>query len=475
VVAPGFIDILGQSREHALRGDGRLVSKLTQGVTTEVLGEGLSEAPANDPSGYAAPREFRGRGGFGRWLHAMEAHGVSANVGSFVGGSTLRRYAMGGAQRAPTRAELDTMRAVLADAMGDGAFGLGVALGYAPGSYAGTEELTELAREVARHGGIYATHLRSEGDALLESIDEALAIGRQAGVPVEIYHLKAAGRRNWPKLSAALARIDSARATGLDVGADMYPYVAARTSLSACLPPWAHGGGRLFANLADSSVRPRVLAEMRDEDAGWESYCRLASPAGVILTGFKAPELRRFEGRPLSEAAALEGKDWTAAIVDWTLRDRRSPQGIFFVVEEGALDELMRRPWMKFGTDAAGLAPDDRGRLPHPRAFGTYPRVLGRFVRERRTLTLEDAVHRMTGLVAARLSLVDRGVLREGAWADVVLFDPATVTDHATYLAPRRLSTGVRHVFVNGAQVVRDGRHTGATPGRAVRGPGFRP
>ncbi len=474
VVAPGFIDILSHSRRPALNGDSRLVSKLTQGVTTEIMGEGISGAPANDRSGNDARAEFRGQGGFGRWLEAMETRGVSANVGSFVGGATLRRYAMGGARRAPTSAELDTMRSLVRDAMRDGAFGLATALVYDPGRYASAEELTELAREVGREGGIYATHLRSEGDALLEAIDEALAIGRAAGVPVEILHFKVAGERNWPKLEAALAKIDSAGAQGQDVTADMYPYAAARTSLLHCLPPWASADGRLFDNLADSATRTRIHAEMLDQRAPWESLCRLASPGGVILSGFQSAALAPFDGRRLSEAAAREGTDWAAAVIDWTLRERRAPQGTFFVASEDALDELMRRRWMKFGTDAAGVSGEAGRARAHPRAFGTYPRVLGRFVRERRTLGLEQAVHKMTGAVAARLSIPDRGVLREGAYADLVVFDPEAVADRATYAAPDQLSIGIRHVFVNGVEVVTDGRHTGAKPGRVVRGPGYR-
>ncbi|HEX2451542.1 MAG TPA: amidohydrolase family protein, partial [Gemmatimonadales bacterium] len=470
-VAPGFIDIIGQSREEALYGDGRLISKLTQGVTTEIVGEGISAAPLHARAG--GPSEFQGRGAFGRWLAAMEAHGVSANVGSFVGGSTVRRYAMGGAQRAPTWAELDTMRAVVADAMRDGAFGLGTALGYPPGSYASTEELVALAREVARYGGVYATHLRSEGDALLEAIDEALEIGRRGGVPVEIYHFKTAGERNWPKLRPAMAKIDSARAHGFDIGANMYPYAAARMRLSVCLPPWASADGRLLDNLADPVVRQRIHAEMLDDGAEWESSCRLATPAGVIVTGFRDPELRRHEGRRLTAAAEVEGTDWASALIGWTLRERRPPVGIFFLADEAALDELMRAPWMKFGTDAAGLTPEARRFVPHPRAFGTYPRILGRFVRERRTLTLEDAVHRMTGAVAERLAIEDRGVLREDAWADIVIFDANAIADRASYAEPRRLSVGVHHVLVNGVAVVSDGRHTGKKPGRAVRGPGY--
>ncbi|HET8622796.1 MAG TPA: amidohydrolase family protein [Gemmatimonadales bacterium] len=472
-VAPGFIDIMGQSQIAALYGDGRLISKLTQGVTTEILGEGISAAPLKGPTGESIRAAFQGRGGFGRWLAAMEARGISANVGSFVGGSTLRRYAMGGAQRAPTWAELDTMRVVIADAMRDGAFGLGTALAYPPGSYASKDELVALAREVARHGGVYATHLRSEGDALLEAIDEALEIGRAGGVAVEIYHLKAAGVRNWPKLRLAVAKIDSARAHGADVGANMYPYAAARTTLSVCLPPWASADGRLLANLADPLMRQRIHAEMLDERAEWESSCRLATPDDVIVTGFRDPELRRHDGRRLKAAAEMEGTDWASALIDWTLRERRSPLGIFFLADEEALDELMRAPWIKFGSDAGGMAPDARTAVPHPRAFGTYPRILGRFVRERRTLTLEDAIRRMTGAVAQRLRIPNRGVLREDAWADVVIFDENTIADRASYDDPRRISVGVRHVLVNGVEVVKNGRHTGEKPGRAVRGPGY--
>jgi N-acyl-D-amino-acid deacylase len=469
VIAPGFIDILSQSREAALVGDGRMVSKVTQGVTTEIFGEGITPAPANDKTGSPSSRGLGGSHGFAHWLSAMESRGLSVNVGSFVGATTVRRYAMAGKLGPPSAAELDTMRAVVRRAMEDGALGLASALEYPPGSFASTDELIELAKVTAPFGGVYATHLRSEGAALVEAVDEALSIGRSAGVPVEIYHLKAAGPENWSKLSVVLAKIDSARTSGEDVGADMYPYTAARTRLSVCLPPWASADGKLFDRLSDSSTRARIRVEMLDRRSA--NLCQLATPEGVIVSGFKRAEFQQYEGARLSTVAERLGASWADMVIDWTVQERGAVRGTFFLASENALPAEMRQPWMKFGTDAAGVDPERAHSLVHPRAYGTYPRVLGHFVREQKVLTLEEAIRKMTSAVAARLWIPDRGLLREGMYADLVIFDPGSIVDQATYTAPHRLSSGVRYVFVNGVEVVRDGIHTGARPGRIIRGP----
>lgn len=484
VVAPGFIDIQSHSRGAFLTGDGRIVSKVTQGITTEIMGEGSTNAPVNaamlamrvgqDTVAARVSSAFQGRGGFGRWLEAMEKHGASANLGSFVGSATVREYAVGMRQGAPRAAELDTMRAVLRDAMEDGAFGLASALIYPPDNYSTVDQLAELAKAMAPYGGVYITHMRSEADRLLEAIDEAIEIGRRGGVPVEIYHLKAAGKRNWPKAAQAIAKIDSARAAGQDVAADMYPYVAGGTGLAACLPPWAAADGKLLANLRDSATRAKIRAEVLSERTAWENLCQLASPEGVVVTGFGRPEDQARNGQTLQQLAAAAGKEWVDALIDMTLQESARLGAMFFLMSEENLALQMRQPWIKFGTDASGVDPDSARGLVHPRSYGTFPRILGRYVREQGVMPLEEAVRKMTSAVATRLSIQDRGVLRPAMWADVVVFDPATIIDHATYDRPHQLSTGVRHAFVNGVQVVRDGRHTGTKPGQLVRGPGYR-
>ena len=476
VVAPGFIDIQSHSRNAFLVGDSRVVSKVTQGITTEILGEGSTNAPANDLTLMDADtawrrlhEPFRGARGFDAWLRAMEARGPSTNVGSFVGASTVRMYAKGMAEGAVTAAELDTMRAVVRRAMEDGAFGLASALIYPPGVFASTDELVELAAAMAPAGGVYITHMRSEADQLLEAIDEALEIGRRGGVAVEIYHLKAAGQRNWHKAALAIAKIDSARRAGQDVTADMYAYVAGATDLSSCLPPWASADGKLLDNLRDSTVRARIHADASREFTQWESLCRLATPQGVMVVSFDKEENKPLEGLRLSEIAARRGTDWVNTVIDLTLEEDDGLGGIFFIASEENLVLQMRQPWMKFGTDAGGQDPARARGMTHPRAYGNYPRALGRYVRDGGVMSLEEAVRKMTSAVATRLSIRDRGTLREGAFADVVIFDPATIIDRATYEQPHQLSEGVRHVFVNGVAVVSDGVHTGATPGRAVR------
>ncbi len=329
---------------------------------------------------------------------------------------------------------------------------------------------------MAPYHGVYITHMRSEADRFLEGMDEALAIGRNGGVPVEIYHLKAAGKRNWDKAAQAIAKIDSARAAGQDVSADMYPYIAGGTELAACLPPWASADGRLMENLKDSATRARIRTEVSAErSAEWENLCQLATPEGVRVGDFQRPENKRFENQSLEQIAATRGQPWVDALMDLTVEENGRLGAMFFLMSEENVELQLRQPWIKFGTDAGASDPaDTHGSETHPRAYGTFPRILGHYVRERRVLPLEDAVRKMTSAVAERLSIRDRGLVREGMFADLVVFDPATVIDNATYEHSHQISSGILDVFVNGVPVVLDGKHTGAKPGKAVRGPGWR-
>jgi len=487
VVAPGAIDIQAQSYDELLYADGRVVSMITQGITTMILGEGDTPAPANDGviADFTATgtdtglvrrmRAFTGPHGFDAWLRAMQAHGDAVNVGSFLGSGTVRAYARGMAVGPASPAELDTMRAVVREAMEDGAFGVASALEYPPNAYASTEELVEAAKAMAPLGGVYITHMRSEGDRLLEAVAEALRIGREGGVPVEIYHLKAAGEANWPKARTVVATIDSARAAGQDVAADQYPYPAGQNNFSSCIPPWAHADGRLLERLRDPAVRVRLRAEMTAAHPDFDNPCVESTPAGVEVVGFTVDTLKKFEGRRLTEIAQAMGEDWPDALMDLTLAEHNGLGQVIFMASDSNVAMQVRQPWMKFGTDAEAFDPDSAKISTHPRAYGTYPRILGRFVREWHVLTLEDAVRKMSGAVAERLHLRDRGELREGMYADVMIFDPATIIDRATYERPHQLSVGVRWVLVNGVPVVDDGRVTGAKPGMVVRGPGYRP
>lgn len=486
VVAPGFIDIQSHSRASFLRGDGRVVSKITQGITTEIMGEGSTNAPANDKTLAAAnirdssllalARTFTGQGGFGRWLDAMKSNGTSPNIGSFAGATSVRVYGMGEAMGPATPEALDSMRQAVRWAMEDGAFGIASALIYPPGNFASTEELIELSRAMAPYGGVYITHMRSEADQVLEAIDEAIRIGREGGVPVEIYHLKAGGIRNHPKMAQMVAKIDSARTAGLDIQADMYPYTAGGTGLSACLPPSASEGGKLYERLKDPAERAKIKAEILAPGVkSWESLCELATPAGALVMGFDKPENKQWAGKRLSEIASAMGKDWIETAMDLLASEGQRIGTVYFMMSEDNVKLGLRQPWMKFGTDAGGADPDSsKGELTHPRTYGTYPRILGKYVRDEKVIGLEDAIRKMSSAVATRLSIADRGVLRAGMYADIVVFDPATIADKATFEQPHQLSVGMRHVFVNGVAVVRDGAHTGAKPGMIVRGPGYR-
>ena len=486
VVAPGIIDIQAQSYPELLTGDSRVVSMITQGVTTMILGEGDTPAPANDKIFQSAAaiamdtslqrvlRGFTGPRGFDAWLRAMEKHTMAVNVGSFVGAGTVRAYAKGMTEGPANAAELDTMRRVVRDAMLDGAFGVGSALIYPPGNYASTAELIEEAKAMAPLGGVYITHMRSEGDRLVEAVDEAIKIGHDGGVPVEIYHLKAAGVRNWPKAKQVVAKIDSARAAGQDVATDQYPYVAGQNNLSSCIPPWAHADGKLLDRLHDAPTRAKIKTEMTSEHASFESLCMAATPKGVEVVGFTVDSLKKYEGKRLSEIAQTMHKDWSDALMDLTIAEQNRLGQVIFIASDSNVAMQVRQPWMKFGTDAEAFDPDSAKISTHPRSYGTYPRILGRFVRDERILTLEDAVRKMTSAVADRLSIRDRGELREGMYADVMVFDPKTIIDRATYEKPHQLSIGMKYVIVNGVAVVSDGRVTGAKPGKIVRGPAYR-
>ena len=484
VVCPGFIDILSHSHIPLMQ-DPRDLSKITQGVTTEIMGEGWTPAPVGGCIKDAfldLPHKQRTRIAewieraqgwtrFGDWLKALVERGVSPNIGSFLGGGTLREYAKGLEMGAPTSDERATMRRVMAEAMEDGAFGVAYALIYPPDTYTSTEELIEVARVVGSYGGLYVTHMRSEGEHLFEAIDEAVEIGRQAHLPVEIYHLKASGKQNWHKMPEAIARIQAAREAGVDVTADMYPYAASGTGLDSVLPPWIAEGGRYFETLADPAVQKRIRAEVLAPSGAWEALAHESGPEGIMPIGFEQSANLQYAGKRLSEIATMRGQHWLNAVIDLLLSERHRIFTIYFSMDEANVALGLQQPWVKISTDAGGVDPTWARELgpTHPRAYGTYPRVLAKYVREEKLLTLEDAVRKMSGAVAARLGLYNRGLLFPGYYADVVLFDANTIADQATFEDTHQLSTGMRDVWVNGTRVMRNGQHTGTTPGRVVK------
>ena len=486
VVAPGFIDIQGHSLSLLLLGDNRIPGKITQGVTTEILGEGATPAPLSRAEAdrlSAAPatsanaalyQQFAEPRGFANYLKTIESRAPSINVGSFVGGGTIREFGMGERMGPATGPALDSMRAAVARAMQDGAFGMATALIYPPDNFATTEELIAEAKAMAPYRGVYITHMRSEADRLLEAIDEAIRIGVEGGVPVEIFHLKAAGRRNWGKMAQAVAKIDSARRAGVDVQANMYPYAAGGTGLTACLPPDVSADGKLFDNLRDSTVRQRIRDEVARDSGNWENMCLLATPEGVLIARTTNPANAQFQGKRLSEIAAATGKHYLDAAMDLILTENSRVETIYFLMSEENVRSQLQLPWIKWGTDASGPDPAGVRGMLHPRSYGTYPRILGKYVRDEQVLPLEDAIRKASSAVATRLMIEERGLLREGYFADVVVFDPRTIIDKATFEQPLQLSTGVSHVWVNGVQVLRDGQHTGAKPGRILRGPAYR-
>jgi dihydroorotase/N-acyl-D-amino-acid deacylase len=482
VVSPGFIDIQSHSLVPFLT-NGHSLSKVTQGVTTEILGEGWTPAPfggriAQALAGYADfPDEMIARvkswSRFGNWLDYMGEVGISVNYGSFLGGGTLREYVKGWELGQQTPEEMETMRRVVREVMEDGAFGVATALIYPPNSYTTDEELYETCRVIAEYGGVYITHMRSEADEFLEELAETIDLARQTGCALELYHLKVGGKRNWAKMATAIEMINAARAEGLDITADMYPYIAGGTGLASAIPNWAAADGKLLDNLRDPEIRERIRHELVEPTGGWEPLATLAGPEGVLVTELKSEGNQQYSGKRLSEIAEARGQHWTDCLMDLVLAEEEWIFTIYFMMNEDNLPMQLQQPWMKISTDAAGLDPATSGHaVTHPRSYGTYTRVLGKYTREEGVLTLEDAVRKMSSAVADRLSLRDRGQLRAGMYADVVIFNPDTVIDNATFENPHQLSTGIRDVWVNGVRVLNDGSHTGATPGMPVYGPG---
>ena len=485
VVAPGFIDMLGQS-ELTMLVDPRLPSKITQGITTEITGEGDSVAPVNeamlkaDAGEYAHLRITPDWRTLREYFGRLERQGMGINLASYVGATSVRRMVLGDADVQPTAAQLDQMRGLVREAMEDGAIGVSSALQYAPAPYARTEELIALAGEAGKFGGIYATHMRSEGDAVLEAIDEAVRIGREGHLPVEIWHLKAAGQRNWGRMPQLVARIEAARAQGVDVSANTYAYTAWFNSFSAFIPPWAHDGGdgKLVARLKDPAARARIRADMLNPKGDWDNeWQEIPGPEAIQIAVVQNPELKPLQGKRLSEVAALWKEDAIDALCDLLIKDGAFTEVAVFGMDEPDVALALKQPWVSVDNDSQGTSPE--GLLgeehPHPRAYGTFPRILRKYVREEHLLTLEDAIRKFTALPAQRMRLTDRGVLKAGMAADVVVFDPAAVRDLATFERPNQLSVGMEYVLVNGVAVIAQGKMTGALPGKVLRGPGYLP
>lgn len=485
VVAPGFIDMLGQS-ETTILVDSRLPSKIYQGITTEITGEGGSAAPLNDAiiasdrpayEHYKINPDWRT---FHEFFARLEKQGMGINLASYVGATQVRRMVLGDADVQPTPDQLEKMKSLVRDAMRDGAVGVSTSLEYAPAPYAKTDEIIALASAAAPFGGIYATHMRSEGDAIIESIDETVRIGREAHIPVEIWHFKVAGKANFGRMPEAIARVNKARAEGSDITADTYGYTAWSNSLSAFVPPWAHDGGdsKLIERLKDPATRARIRKNMQTPSKDWDNeWDEITGPQDVMITVVQNPALKQFQGKRLTEIAAAMKKDPMDALFDLLVQDKAYTECAVFGMSEPDVVLALQQPWVSVDNDSSGTSPE--GILgeehPHPRAYGTFPRILRKYVREEKKLTLEDAIRKFSALPAQRMRLTDRGVLKQGMWADIVIFDPETVTDVATYDDPNRLSKGMEDVLVNGTLVIENGKMTGALPGKVLRGAGYEP
>lgn len=485
VVAPGFIDMLGQS-DLSILVNPHLPSKIFQGITTEFTGEGSSAAPLNERI-IAAERlaydhlkitpDWRT---LAEYFARLERQGIGINVGHYVGATQVRRVVLGDDDRTPSAGELQQMRELVDQAMRDGAVGLSTSLQYPPAPYAKTEELIALAAEASRYGGVYATHMRSESDEILPALDEAIRIGREARIPVEIWHIKTAGKRNWGRMPEVVARIEAARRAGVDIAADTYAYTAWFNSLSAMVPPWAHDGGtaKLLARLRDPAVRRRIRNDM-ETPGSWEnnSWQEISGPEAILIGAVQNPALLPLQGKTLAEVARQKKTDAIDALLDLLIEDQGYTYVAVFGMSEPDVVLALRQPWVSINNDSQGTAPD--GILgqdhPHPRAYGTFPRILRKYVREEKRLTLEDTIRKFSSLPAQRMRLGDRGVLKLGMWADLVVFDPAQVRDLATFAKPNQLSQGMRWVLVNGVPVIADGKATGALPGKVLRGPGASP
>jgi len=481
-VAPGFINMLSWSTESLIQ-DGRSQSEIRQGVTTEIMGEGESMGPVND-----RVREHMLRAQtdikydikwktLAEYLQYLEKRGISCNVASFLGATTVREYVIGFEDKPPTPEQLEQMRDLVRKEMEAGALGIGTSLIYPPAFYAKTEELIELCKVAAKYHGKYISHMRSEGNQLFGALDELLRIAREANIPAEVYHIKAAGEKNWPKEDELLARIEAAQKEGLNVRANMYTYTAAGTGLDACLPPWTEDGGypALFKRLRDPATREKIKAEVKIDSDKWENlYLAAGSPEKILLVGFKSDKLKPLTGKTLAEVAKMRDKDPIDTIMDLIAEDESRIGTVYYLMSEENVKKELRKPWISFGSDEASQAPEPpfTKSNPHPRAYGNFARVLGKYVRDEKIIPMEEAIHRLSGLPATNLGLDHRGFLKEEMFADVVVFDPATISDRATFEKPHQYAVGVKHVFVNGVQVIKDGEHTGAKPGRALWGPG---
>jgi N-acyl-D-amino-acid deacylase len=484
VVAPGFIDMLGQS-ELTILVDPHLPSKIYQGITTEITGEGGSIAPITDALVKTDRVGYEHYGVQPTWRTLREyfarlrKQGMGINLATYVGATQVRRVVIGDDNRAPTTAELERMKALVRDAMHDGAVGISTSLQYAPAMYAKTEELIALAAEAGKLGGIYASHIRDEGDGVLPALDEAIQIGRDARLPVEIWHLKAAGKANWGRMPEIVARIEQARKSGVDIGADTYAYTASFNTFSAIIPPWAHDGGdrSLIERLKDPVARARIRKEMESTTGDWNNeWQQVTGPGSIIIGAVQNPKLLPIQGKTIAEIAKLWGKDPIDTVFDLLIEDSAFTSVAMFTMAEPDVALALRQPWVSICNDSQGTAPG--GLLgkehPHPRAYGTFPHVLRKYVREDKTLTLEDAIRKFSALSAQKMRLADRGVLKQGMWADIVVFDPDTIRDAATFDNPNQLSDGMRFVLVNGVPVIEEGKMTNALPGKVVLGPAAR-
>jgi N-acyl-D-amino-acid deacylase len=481
-VAPGFINMLSWSNESLIQ-DGKSQSEIRQGVTTEIMGEGESMGPLNDRMKARLVREQTDIKFEIKWntlaeyLRYLEKRGISCNVASFLGATTVREYVIGLEDKQPTPEQLDQMRELVRKEMEAGALGIGTSLIYPPAFYAKTEELIELCKIAAKYQGKYISHMRSEGNQLLEALNELIRISREAGIPAEVYHIKASGEKNWPKEDELLAQIEAAQKEGLKIRANMYTYTAAGTGLDACLPPWTEDGGylALFKRLRDPATREKIAAEVRVDSDAWENlYLAAGSPEKILLVGFKSEKLKPFTGKSLAEVAKMRGKDPVETIMDLISEDESRIGTIYFVMSEENVKKELAKPWISFGSDEASQAPEGvfLKSNPHPRAYGNFARVLGKYARDEKVIALPEAVRRLSALPATNLGLDHRGFVQDGMFADVVVFDPATIADRATFDKPHQYAVGMKHVFVNGVQVLKDGDHTGAKPGRALAGPG---
>jgi len=483
-VAPGFINMLSWATESLLV-DGRSQGDIRQGVTLEIFGEGSSMGPLNDAMKQRITKEMGDIKYEITWttlseyLRELERRGVSTNVASFIGATTIREHVIGLEDKKPTPAQLDAMRALVKQEMEAGALGIGSSLIYAPAFYASTDELIELCKVAAQYRGKYISHMRSEGNRLLEAVQELIRISREAAIPAEIYHLKAAGQANWSKMDDVIGMVEKARTEGLNITADMYTYTAGATGLDAAMPPWVLDGGyeEAYKRLKDPATRKKIAEAIVTPSKDWENlFLAAGSPDRALLVEFKSEPLKKLTGKTLAEAATLRGESVTDTIMNLVLEDQSRVGTVYFMMSEDNVRKQIQLPWLSFGSDAASMAPEPpfTRSSAHPRAYGNFARLLGRYVRDEKVIPLAEAIRKLSGLPATNLELDRRGFIRDGMFADVVVFDPATITDHATFEKPHQYATGMKHVFVNGVAVLRDGEHTGAKPGRAVWGTGAR-